>query len=130
MEVGVTATPVTDLSEWVRGQDVFGVRVYQVDSVLVDGYQDVLRELWLRGLFHFEEGGTERRPLRNHLEKRNFSVISVPRGPLMVRADLSLPLVRGDRGEEIDWHELVQRLRELREPFGILSELDPIYESS
>ena len=107
MEVGVATAPVADLGEGVGSQDVFGVGVYQVHSVFVDRDEDVLGKFGLGRLFHFEKSGPESRPFRDDLQESDLGVISVS-GSLRVHRDqLSLPLVRAERRDEVDGHKLV-----------------------
>ena len=76
-----------------------GLRMYEADPLLVDGYQEQLRVVGVRGLLHLEEGGAEGGPPVDHLKKGHLGIVhGHPRVLVVSLHNLLLPFLRTKNG--------------------------------
>jgi hypothetical protein len=122
VKVGVATAPVRDLCERVTHQYLLRLRVYEIDTVLVYGYQQNVRivrfgcllkkilkiEFYALHLFffnkkvvnffyfNFEECRAERRPLVNDLEEPDLCIVAIQRAVFHKRCTNILFKMRAD----------------------------------
>jgi hypothetical protein len=91
------------------------VGMYETDSVLVDGDEQHLRIVRICSLLDLEEGGPERGPPVDDLQKCNFGVFGAHPGILIVGCHYGpLPVVSALHLDQICRYQLPQHLPETK----------------
>ena len=101
----------------------------EADPLLVDGDEEELGVVGVRGLLDLEEGRAEGRPPVDDLEEGDLGVLGAHAGVVVVALDdLPLPVLRAHLLDQVGGHELAEHLGEgLQLDLG-LAELDPVDE--
>ena len=101
----------------------------QADSLLVDGDQQELRVVGVRGLLDLEERRAEGGPAVDDLEEGHLGLLRAEAGVLVVGLDdLPLPVLRRHRLDQVRRDELRQHLVQPHHLLLRLAELDSVDE--